>query len=202
MTFTEVINCRYQTEKMKINLLKSVATAFLLSSVSAFSPAVPRAQTRKQQTHLFVSESSVDEDDSSRRNVIIGGGLLALGLGIFARNDSGPAPGKTIPLYQNVATDIEALVKDDYDKGPTLVRLAWHSSGTYDKMSKTGGSGGGTMYFKEELDHGANAGLERTAVSWLEPIKEKYGADLSYADLYTLGGGKINVFFFSFNTKF
>jgi catalase (peroxidase I) len=29
-----------------------------------------------------------------------------------------------------------------------------HSSGTYDKMSKTGGSNGGTIRFKEELSHG------------------------------------------------
>lgn len=38
-------------------------------------------------------------------------------------------------------------------------RLAWHSSGTYDKISKTGGSQGGTMRFTEEQADGANAGL-------------------------------------------
>ena len=58
--------------------------------------------------------------------------------------------------------------------------------------SKTGGSGGGTIRFKEELAHGGNAGLAETAVPWLEPIYKKYDADgLSYADLYTLGGGKL-----------
>lgn len=91
--------------------------------------------------------------------------------------------------YKAVAADIASLVKEDPDKGPTLVRLAWHSSGTYDKMSKTGGSGEGTIRFKEELAHGGNAGLGSTAVPWLEPLKEKYGAGLSYADLYTLAGG-------------
>lgn len=40
-----------------------------------------------------------------------------------------------------------------------FARLAWHSSGTYDKMSKTGGSQGGTMRFKEEQGDGSNAGL-------------------------------------------
>lgn len=40
-----------------------------------------------------------------------------------------------------------------------LARLAWHSSGTYDKISKTGGSQGGTMRFAQELADGANAGL-------------------------------------------
>jgi cytochrome c peroxidase len=92
--------------------------------------------------------------------------------------------------YKDVAADIAALVKGDPDKGPTLVRLAWHSSGTYDKMSKDGGSGGGTIRFKEELAHGGNAGLGETAVKWMEPIHAKYAKQgLSYADLYTLGGG-------------
>lgn len=70
-----------------------------------------------------------------------------------------------------------------------FVRLAWHSSGTYDKVSKTGGSGGGTIRLKEELAHGGNAGLAVTAVEWLEPIHAKYDG-LSYADLYTLAGGR------------
>jgi catalase (peroxidase I) len=96
--------------------------------------------------------------------------------------------------YKNVAADIAALVKEDPDKGPTLVRLAWHSSGTYDKMSKDGGSGGGTIRFKEELAHGGNAGLGETAIKWMEPIHAKYAKQgLSYADLYTLGGGTYNV---------
>ena len=76
--------------------------------------------------------------------------------------------------------------KAEPDWGPTLVRLAWHSSGTYDRMSKTGGSGLGTMRFKEELAHGANAGLDK-AVKKLEPIKAKH-PDVSYADLYALSG--------------
>lgn len=51
--------------------------------------------------------------------------------------------------------------QEDYDDGslgPVLVRLAWHSSGTYDQFSKTGGSNGATMRFKPECEHGANAG--------------------------------------------
>mmetsp|Transcript_18555 Transcript_18555/g.48156 ORF Transcript_18555/g.48156 Transcript_18555/m.48156 type:complete len:390 (+) Transcript_18555:60-1229(+) len=82
--------------------------------------------------------------------------------------------------------DLAKLIKADVDKGPTLVRLAWHSSGTYEKMSKTGGSGQGTIRFREELAHGGNAGLDK-AVAWLEPLKEA-NPSISYADLYTLGG--------------
>lgn len=56
-------------------------------------------------------------------------------------------------------------------------------------MTNSGGSGKGTIRFKAELDHGANAGLDN-AINWLEPIYKKYSADadLSYADLYTLAG--------------
>lgn len=93
------------------------------------------------------------------------------------------------PNYENVRSDIEAIIKEKPDKGPTFVRLAWHSSGTYDKMLKDGGSGKGTIRFKEELAHGANAGLE-FPTTWLDPIYKKYNkkTDLSYADLYTLAG--------------
>jgi len=54
-------------------------------------------------------------------------------------------------------------------------------------VTKTGGSGGGTIRFKSELDHGGNAGLANTAVKWLEPIHAKYDG-LTYGDLYTLAG--------------
>jgi len=40
-------------------------------------------------------------------------------------------------------------------------------------MTNTGGSSKGTIRFKEELSHGANAGLDK-AVAKLEPLKEKY----------------------------
>lgn len=93
------------------------------------------------------------------------------------------------PNFADVSKDIAQIISDRPDKGPTLVRLAWHSSGTYDKMTKTGGSEKGTIRFEEELKHGANAGLD-SAIAWLEPIYKKYNkaTDLSYADLYTLAG--------------
>lgn len=94
-----------------------------------------------------------------------------------------------LPDYKAVAKDIAEIITNKPDKGPTFVRLAWHSSGTYDRITKTGGSQFGTIRFNEELAHGANAGLD-LAVSWLEPIYKKYNMknDLSYADLYTLAG--------------
>ena len=60
------------------------------------------------------------------------------------------------PDYAGAKAALAAMITADPDIGPTMVRLAWHSSGTYDKMSKTGGSGGGTIRFKEELAHGGD----------------------------------------------
>ena len=63
----------------------------------------------------------------------------------------------------------------------------------------TGGNGGGTIRFKEELAHGGNAGLDK-AVKRLEPLKKKH-PEISWADLIafvgvvaieTMGGPQIN----------
>jgi len=124
-------------------------------------------------------------DDGGRRTFLVSSVITTL---VGAGAPAAYAKGKKGVNYKNVAGDIASIIKDDPNKGPTLVRLAWHSSGTYDKMSKDGGSGGGTIRFKEELAHGGNAGLAETAVPWLEELKTKYGDSLSYADLYTLAG--------------
>jgi len=92
--------------------------------------------------------------------------------------------------YQKVYNRIaETLEKDDYDDGsliPVLLRLAWHSSGTYDKETNTGGSNYATMRFKPEAEHGANNGLN-VARDHMEKIKQEFPW-ISYGDLWTLGG--------------
>ena len=77
----------------------------------------------------------------------------------------------------------DARRNDGTGLAPTLVRLAWHASGTYCAKTKTGGSNGGTMRFCPEATWGANQGLGM-ARALLEPLKAKYpGA--SYADIWT-----------------
>ena len=73
------------------------------------------------------------------------------------------------PDWKEVRNEIVEIIKTKPDKGPTFVRLAWHSSGTYSKITNDGGSQKGTIRFAEELKHGANAGLD-LAVTWLEPV--------------------------------
>ncbi|XVE90173.1 hypothetical protein DITRI_Ditri20bG0056900 [Diplodiscus trichospermus] len=68
---------------------------------------------------------------------------------------------------------------------PLMLRLAWHSAGTFDVKTKTGGPFG-TLKHPEELAHAANNSLDIT-VRLLEPIKEQFPI-LSYADFYQLAG--------------
>jgi len=89
--------------------------------------------------------------------------------------------------YQQVALQIKKVIEEDKNIAPTLIRLAWHSSGTYSVFSKTGGSNGGTIRLKEELSHGANAGLAK-AVKILEKIHNSNKNTISFADLITLAG--------------
>jgi cytochrome c peroxidase len=73
---------------------------------------------------------------------------------------------------------------DDGSLAPIFIRLAWHSSGTYDAASNTGGSNGAGMRFATEAADPENAGLE-VARSFLEPVKAKF-PQISYSDLWIL----------------
>ena len=72
-------------------------------------------------------------------------------------------------MYKDCRASICSLIKAAPEKGPTLVRLAWHASATYTKMTNKGGSYNGTIRFPEEVSRGANNGLA-TAMGWLQEI--------------------------------
>ncbi|KAI0302677.1 cytochrome c peroxidase [Russula brevipes] len=90
-------------------------------------------------------------------------------------------------VYNRIAQKIDdAGEYDDGSYGPLLLRLAWHSAGTYDKDTKTGGSNYATMRFEPEALHGANNGLH-IARGLMEEIKKEFEW-ISYGDLWTLAG--------------
>lgn len=169
-------------------LFKAVFTYLALSAgaVSAFAPPHSPYSLAASSTTRMKSSSS-DIVDDGRRAFLASSFITIVGVSPEVAHAKGKNQNNVD--YKAVAGDISNIIKGDPNKGPT--RLAWHSSGTYDKMSKDGGSGGCTIRFKEELAHGGNAGLGVTAVPWLEDVKKKYGDSLSYADLYTLAGGEM-----------
>lgn len=101
-------------------------------------------------------------------------------------------PGRGLEDFQKIYNAIAEKMRaeKDYDDntgyGPVLVRLAWHSSGTYDKRDNSGGSYGGTFRFKKEASDPLSKGLEN-ATKFLAPIYEQFPW-ISHGDLYTLGG--------------
>ncbi|KAJ2759564.1 heme peroxidase [Coemansia sp. BCRC 34490] len=167
-------------------------SASTVAPARAFSTRSNQRQHQRQQhQHQQMPRTLKSGASPGVVGALVGGALV--GWYLFSSNSgsdaSSPDAWRKVN-YHNVYKDIAALLEDEnYDDGsygPVFVRLAWHSSGTFDKMTKTGGSDGATIRFAPESNHGANAGLD-VARARLEPLKKKY-PNISYGDLYTLAG--------------
>jgi catalase-peroxidase len=128
----------------------------------------------------------------------------ALNVDVLHRNSNLSDPmGKEFDYAREFKTlDLEAVIKDltalmtesqewwpaDFGHyGGLLVRMAWHSAGTYRITDGRGGAGARQQRFAPLNSWPDNANLDK-ARRLLWPIKQKYGRKISWADLMVLAG--------------
>jgi len=167
-----------------------MALSFSSTSVAAKTAAVPSLAAGSARSHVESASRRSGPCNVALKSEFAGARLEQKKQSVTATRENSVA---TIEAFasdkdqlKGAKKAVEELVRSSHCS-PILIRLGWHDAGTFDKSisewPKHGGSNG-SLRFKPESDHAANAGLVG-ALKLLEPIHEQF-PNVSYADLFQL----------------
>jgi cytochrome c peroxidase len=89
------------------------------------------------------------------------------------------------PVAQSIYEIINDPTHDDGSLAPLFIRLAWHSCGTFDNETKSGGCNGATMRFEPESEDPENVGLKKAIDILTEKVQKKHHW-ISHSDVWIL----------------
>jgi catalase-peroxidase len=152
---------------------------------SGLCPVMHGGQTKAGQSHMNWWPAALNLDILSQHD---------LKTNPLGKNFNYREAVKTLD-FEAVKADVRALMTDNQPWWPAdwghygglMIRLAWHSAGSYRLADGRGGGGGGNIRFAPLSSWPDNASLDK-ARRLLWPVKKKYGNKLSWADLILLSG--------------
>lgn len=176
---------------MKKNRLSKIVAGLLVSSYITLNATPPPVPYHGANTNSKMGQSNMDWWPNS------------LNLDLLRQHDTKSNPMGDFNYHEAVKKldlkalkiDIKKAMKDskewwpaDYGNyGPLFIRMTWHQAGTYRMGDGRGGASTGNQRFAPINSWPDNVSLDK-ARRLLWPIKEKYGNNISWADLLVLAG--------------